>query len=247
MRIGVVSDTHNQLRNVRRIVELFNTARVDRVVHTGDITQARTLEAFAGLEAPLVGVFGNNDEREPLRAAARDAGIQLQEPPLSISWHEKRLLVVHDPHFLTDAQLAAPRRRAPRPHAPQRARAARRRAPLQPRRVRGPPGRAQHRGRPRAREPGGRMAAFLTSALRDPERERFLADVLSGLRQPAKTLPCKYFYDDAGSKLFDQICELPEYYPTRTELAHPARARRRDGARSSAPARCWSSTAAAAA
>jgi putative phosphoesterase len=107
MRIGVVSDTHNQLRNVRRIVELFNTARVDRVVHTGDITQARTLEAFAGLEAPLVGVFGNNDEREPLRAVARDAGIQLEEPPLSISWHQRRLLVVHDPHFLTDAQLAA--------------------------------------------------------------------------------------------------------------------------------------------
>jgi len=107
MRIGVVSDTHNQLRNVHRIVELFNTARVDRVVHTGDITQARTLAAFVGLEAPLVGVFGNNDEREPLRAAARDAGIQLQEPPLSITWDERRLLVVHDPHFLTDSQLTA--------------------------------------------------------------------------------------------------------------------------------------------
>jgi len=62
------------------------------------------------------------------------------------------------------------------------------------------------------------VAAFLTRALRDPERERFLADALSGLRQPAKTLPCKYFYDAEGSKLFDQICTLPEYYPTRTEL-----------------------------
>ena len=107
MRIGVVSDTHNQLRNVRRIVELFNAARVDRVVHTGDITQARTLEVLAGLEAPLVGVFGNNDEREPLRATARAAGIQLEEPPLSLAWHERRLLVVHDPHFLSGAQLAA--------------------------------------------------------------------------------------------------------------------------------------------
>jgi putative phosphoesterase len=107
MRIGVVSDTHNQLRNVRRIVELFNAARVDRIVHTGDITQARTLEAFEGLEAPLVGVFGNNDEREPLRAAARSAGIQLQDPPLSVVWEERRLLVVHDPYDLTDARLAA--------------------------------------------------------------------------------------------------------------------------------------------
>jgi putative phosphoesterase len=107
VRIGVVSDTHNQLRNVRRIVELFNAARVDRVVHTGDITQARTLEVLAGLEAPLVGVFGNNDEREPLQAAARDAGIRLEEPPLSLAWHERRLLVVHDPHFLTGDQLAS--------------------------------------------------------------------------------------------------------------------------------------------
>jgi len=106
VRIGVVSDTHNQIRNVRRIVELFNLAGVERVIHTGDITKARTLEAFTGLEASLVGVFGNNDEREPLRAVARDAGIRLEEPPLSLTWHERRLLVVHDPHFLTDAMLA---------------------------------------------------------------------------------------------------------------------------------------------
>lgn len=42
-------------------------------------------------------------------------------------------------------------------------------------------------------------------------------DVIQGLTQSSKTLPPKYFYDDPGSKLFEQICELPEYYPTRTE------------------------------
>lgn len=47
---------------------------------------------------------------------------------------------------------------------------------------------------------------------------RFRADVLTGLSGPVKTLPCKYLYDDRGSRLFDQICDLPEYYPTRTEL-----------------------------
>ena len=45
----------------------------------------------------------------------------------------------------------------------------------------------------------------------------FLADVLSGLSQPQKTLPCKYFYDEEGSRLFNEICELDEYYQTRTE------------------------------
>ena len=45
------------------------------------------------------------------------------------------------------------------------------------------------------------------------------SDVLQGLTQSPKSLPPKYFYDDRGSVLFEQICELPEYYPTRTEAA----------------------------
>ncbi|HEY1379902.1 MAG TPA: L-histidine N(alpha)-methyltransferase [Gemmataceae bacterium] len=59
-----------------------------------------------------------------------------------------------------------------------------------------------------------------TPAVHDlsPAVARFRADVLRGLRRPHKRLPCKYFYDDLGSRLFDRICELPEYYPTRTEL-----------------------------
>lgn len=52
-----------------------------------------------------------------------------------------------------------------------------------------------------------------------PETDRFLDDVLNGLAQPQKTLAPKYFYDERGSELFEAICELPEYYPTRTELA----------------------------
>jgi L-histidine N-alpha-methyltransferase len=49
-------------------------------------------------------------------------------------------------------------------------------------------------------------------------QERVLAnDVLDGLTRPFKELPPKHFYDARGSDLFEQICELPEYYPTRTE------------------------------
>jgi dimethylhistidine N-methyltransferase len=62
------------------------------------------------------------------------------------------------------------------------------------------------------------VAAFLSAAATDGERERFRRDALAGLSQPSKTLPCKYFYDAEGSKLFEQICRLREYYPTRTEL-----------------------------
>jgi dimethylhistidine N-methyltransferase len=50
------------------------------------------------------------------------------------------------------------------------------------------------------------------------DNQLFLDEVLEGLDQAQKTLPCKYFYDDKGSQLFEQICELEEYYITRVEL-----------------------------
>lgn len=51
-----------------------------------------------------------------------------------------------------------------------------------------------------------------------PARDDFRAQVLAGLRQTRRQLPCKFFYDQRGSQLFDRICELDEYYLTRTEL-----------------------------
>ena len=42
-------------------------------------------------------------------------------------------------------------------------------------------------------------------------------DVILGLKRSPKTIPPRYFYDSKGSELFEQICQLPEYYPTRTE------------------------------
>jgi L-histidine Nalpha-methyltransferase len=55
--------------------------------------------------------------------------------------------------------------------------------------------------------------------VRSIENSEFARDLLAGLRNAPKTAPCKYFYDREGSALFDRICELPEYYPTRTEMA----------------------------
>src|SRR5438445_6631741 len=54
-----------------------------------------------------------------------------------------------------------------------------------------------------------------------PRGERLLEDVLAGLALPQKSIPPKYFYDEQGCRLFEAICELPEYYLTRTETAIP--------------------------
>jgi dimethylhistidine N-methyltransferase len=52
-----------------------------------------------------------------------------------------------------------------------------------------------------------------------PDTASFLQDVIAGLSRPRKALSPKYFYDERGAALFEAICELPEYYPTRTEMA----------------------------
>ena len=51
-----------------------------------------------------------------------------------------------------------------------------------------------------------------------PAGSDFLADVTAGLSSNPRSLPCKYFYDERGAPLFQKICELPEYYITRTEI-----------------------------
>jgi dimethylhistidine N-methyltransferase len=51
-----------------------------------------------------------------------------------------------------------------------------------------------------------------------PEVSEFEADVLEGLHAVPKHVPAKYFYDATGSRLFERITELPEYYPTRCEM-----------------------------
>jgi L-histidine N-alpha-methyltransferase len=58
-----------------------------------------------------------------------------------------------------------------------------------------------------------------TSAAVRVENPRMLAEVAAGLSAPQKELPPKYFYDQRGSELFEEITRLPEYYPTRTERA----------------------------
>jgi dimethylhistidine N-methyltransferase len=52
----------------------------------------------------------------------------------------------------------------------------------------------------------------------EPANAEFCKQVIAGLSQHSRTLPCKFFYDETGSALFSKICELPEYYITRTEM-----------------------------
>jgi len=58
----------------------------------------------------------------------------------------------------------------------------------------------------------------ITPAAAAAAKENFREEVLNGLSESPRRLPCKFFYDERGAHLFRQICELPEYYITRTEI-----------------------------
>ena len=59
MKIGLISDTHDNIKNIENAVSLFVSRHVSFVIHAGDITSPKAVEAFAGVK--LIGVLGNND------------------------------------------------------------------------------------------------------------------------------------------------------------------------------------------
>ena len=98
MKIGVVSDTHNNLKNIEIIIDLFNDEKVSVVIHTGDIASANSLEQFSKLNSELIGVYGNNDRNESgLKEVAEKNNFQFQEPPRRLSLLDREIIIFHEP------------------------------------------------------------------------------------------------------------------------------------------------------
>jgi putative phosphoesterase len=104
LKIGLTGDTHNNLKNVAIICDIFNSQNLDFVIHTGDISLPKTLYAFDDLHVPLKGVFGNNDqgEKEDLMKVCEEKDFLFQDIlEIRIS-NENYLFAVHDPNDIED-------------------------------------------------------------------------------------------------------------------------------------------------
>lgn len=101
MKIGILSDTHNELDRTRRAVELLVGEGVERLIHCGDLANGEIVRACAVL--PLTFVFGNHDaDMVPeLRAAAEDCGANCLEWGGTIELAGKRIAVAHG-HLTSD-------------------------------------------------------------------------------------------------------------------------------------------------
>ncbi len=98
MKIGVISDTHDNLGAIQRAVSLFNKERVELVLHAGDFVAPFALLAFGGLTVPLRGVFGNCDgEKIVLLETANKLGFHLETTPTHFEIDNRKILLMHQP------------------------------------------------------------------------------------------------------------------------------------------------------
>ena len=103
MILGVVSDTHNRVSNVETIIDIFNSKKVDKVIHTGDITQAKTLARFARLDCSLLAVFGNNDLKESgLEEISKINDFRIEFPPFVTKIANRNIAILHEPDDIQD-------------------------------------------------------------------------------------------------------------------------------------------------
>jgi len=103
MFIGVVSDTHNNHKNIEKIIDLFNEERVIFVFHTGDISNAKSLEKFSALNCKLMGVYGNNDRNEMgLDEVSDRYSFEFQEPPKFIKIENRNIAIFHEPEKIDE-------------------------------------------------------------------------------------------------------------------------------------------------
>ena len=98
VKIGLISDTHDNFKNIESAVKMFNDRNIGYVIHAGDITTPEAVEAFAGVK--LIGVLGNNDmDKEALSSAFQKIGGHLRGELAEIEEDDLLIAVYHGTEF----------------------------------------------------------------------------------------------------------------------------------------------------
>jgi hypothetical protein len=98
MLIGVMSDSHDDMGQIRKAVDLFNQRGVALVLHAGDLVSPFTFEVLDDLVAEFAGIFGNNDG-DRLLLAEKSKG-RVHNQPYFRRFDGKMLAMMHEPDFL---------------------------------------------------------------------------------------------------------------------------------------------------
>lgn len=99
MKLGVISDTHDNLAAISTAVAVFNREDIELLIHAGDFVSPFTSKPFQQLNAPFVGIFGNNDgDKLLLQRYYRENGVgELYEDPYEFELGSWKIMVTHKP------------------------------------------------------------------------------------------------------------------------------------------------------
>lgn len=100
MHIGIMSDTHDHMMQIKKAVELFNERKVDHVLHAGDFTSPFTFRILKELRCNFTGIFGNNDGDKLL--LHRMSGGRIFNQPHTFELSDRRIVLIHE-HHIADA------------------------------------------------------------------------------------------------------------------------------------------------
>ncbi|MBI5101522.1 MAG: metallophosphoesterase [Nitrospirae bacterium] len=98
MLVGILSDTHDNMPQIRKAVDLFNLRKVGHVIHAGDFGAPFTFRILKDLEAEFTGIFGNNDG-EKLLLQKISKGRVFQQPHI-FELGGKKIVVIHEHHIV---------------------------------------------------------------------------------------------------------------------------------------------------
>lgn len=98
MRIGIICDTHDNMNQLRKAVDLFNNMNVKHVIHAGDYTSPFTFRILKNLTCDFSGIFGNNDGDKLLLQKMSEGRIFNQ--PYLLELNTKKIIVMHEHHII---------------------------------------------------------------------------------------------------------------------------------------------------
>jgi hypothetical protein len=93
MKIGIMADSHDNIPNIEKAIDIFNDSRISLMIHAGDFIAPFSINSINRLKSSYIGVFGNNDgEKEGLRVVSNH---RIKEPPYIIEINNKRIFITH--------------------------------------------------------------------------------------------------------------------------------------------------------
>lgn len=98
MITGIISDTHDHLDNLRKVLNIFSSRGVQHIIHAGDYTSPFTLRVLKDFKGGFTGIFGNNDgDKILLRKMYQD---MIHPQPCIFNLHNRKIAVMHEPDVI---------------------------------------------------------------------------------------------------------------------------------------------------